>query len=384
MQPKITIIIPVYNVEPYLRQCLDSVANQTMQDIQAICVNDGSPDNSLVILQEYADRDFRFEIIDKPNRGQAAARNTAFPSIRGRYTMFVDSDDWIDLKACENSYWYAEQTQADFVLFQRYWYQQKTAAATPDYRDWPLLCETLGQKKQLLKTARFTACINLWRSDFLLQHSLTFPEGLINEDSFFFWQAVTRAERIAFLPQLLYYHRQHGTSTMRSFGEKRMDIFQIYTLIEEDLRQSGNYSLYRDEFITRKLREGKFVIETIHPKFRQQAEQRFIETIGQEDIDYLKAMKRHRGTRDYCLSLMGIPCPWHRKLVEKACQLTRPLVRHLKPQLRRLQRKVLRRHISPLENRIVQLNDLVCQLCREIVELKASQTESFKPLKKVA
>src|SRR5215469_13757361 len=110
MQPIISIIIPVYNVEPYLRQCLDSVVNQTMRDIQIICVNDGSPDNSRAILQEYANRDSRIEIIDKPNGGQSSARNAAYPHIRGKYTLFVDSDDWIERDLCEKTYRKAEET----------------------------------------------------------------------------------------------------------------------------------------------------------------------------------------------------------------------------------------------------------------------------------
>ena len=96
---------------------MDSVVNQTMRDIQIICVNDGSPDGSRAILQEYADRDSRIEIIDKPNGGLSSARNAAYPHIRGKYTLFVDSDDWIELDLCEKTYRKSEETGAQMTMF---------------------------------------------------------------------------------------------------------------------------------------------------------------------------------------------------------------------------------------------------------------------------
>ena len=91
--PAISIIIPVYNVEKYLRRCLDSVLNQTFQDWQAICVNDGSPDNSAVILDEYAKRDSRFVVVHKENGGSSDARNAGMKHATGDYIMYLDSDD---------------------------------------------------------------------------------------------------------------------------------------------------------------------------------------------------------------------------------------------------------------------------------------------------
>ena len=93
MMPKVSVIIPVYNVEKYLKQCLDSVVNQTLKDIEIICVNDGSTDNSLEILEEYAQKDNRIIIISQENQGQSVARNIALEKATGEYVGFVDSDD---------------------------------------------------------------------------------------------------------------------------------------------------------------------------------------------------------------------------------------------------------------------------------------------------
>lgn len=115
--PRISIVIPVYNAEKYLRHCLDSLINQTMQTIEIICVNDGSKDNSLEILQEYAKRDKRIILLDQPNSGVSVARNNALKKVSGEYYMFLDSDDWIDANTCEVAYNSAIRENADCLIF---------------------------------------------------------------------------------------------------------------------------------------------------------------------------------------------------------------------------------------------------------------------------
>ena len=94
---KVSIIVPVYNVEKYLKRCLDSITNQTLKELEIICINDGSTDNSLKILKQYAHKDKRISIINKQNEGLSVARNTGMEAASGEYIGFVDSDDWIDL-----------------------------------------------------------------------------------------------------------------------------------------------------------------------------------------------------------------------------------------------------------------------------------------------
>lgn len=121
MKPKITIIIPVYNVERYLRKCLDSVVNQTLKEIEVICVNDCSPDNSRAILEEYAECDGRIKVINHTeNSGLGGARNTGVDSADGEYIWFVDSDDFIELHACELLYNTIKREEADVLLFQAF------------------------------------------------------------------------------------------------------------------------------------------------------------------------------------------------------------------------------------------------------------------------
>ena len=113
----VSIIVPVYNAEQYLSECLDSLLGQTYKKIEILCVNDGSKDNSLQILREYQKRDVRIKVIDKINKGVSRARNDAIRAATGEYIMYVDSDDWLDNKACETILKKMVETNADVILF---------------------------------------------------------------------------------------------------------------------------------------------------------------------------------------------------------------------------------------------------------------------------
>ena len=114
--PKVSVIIPVYNVEPYLRNCLDSVINQTLKDIEIICINDGSTDNSLSVLNEYKSKDNRIVVIDKKNEGVAITRNLGIKIVSGDYISFIDADDYLETNTFyEKLYTCALETNSDIV-----------------------------------------------------------------------------------------------------------------------------------------------------------------------------------------------------------------------------------------------------------------------------
>lgn len=117
---KVSVIIPVYNVDKYLSKCLDSVIAQTCSDIEIICVNDGSTDNSAQILSEYSNRDSRIKMITKPNGGLFSARHVGMVSAAGEYLLFVDSDDWIEKTLVEKTLNKITETGADVVIFGAY------------------------------------------------------------------------------------------------------------------------------------------------------------------------------------------------------------------------------------------------------------------------
>lgn len=127
MNGKISIIVPVYNVEQYLSQCLDSLINQTYKNLEIICINDGSPDGSLEILQEYAKKDQRIIIIDQENTGVAEARNRAIKVATGQFMMFADGDDWLELDACETLIGIMDKECPDVIMYSYFReYENKT------------------------------------------------------------------------------------------------------------------------------------------------------------------------------------------------------------------------------------------------------------------
>ena len=122
---KVSIIIPVYNVEEYIHQALDSVVNQTLKDIEIICVNDCTSDKSFEIVKEYACKDTRFNLLEMPfNQGQGVARNKAIETASANYIMFLDPDDWLELDACAKAYKQISENNNDFVFFNLYKYSQ--------------------------------------------------------------------------------------------------------------------------------------------------------------------------------------------------------------------------------------------------------------------
>lgn len=120
IRPKVSVIVPVYNTEPYLRECLDSIKNQTLREIEIICVDDGSTDNSGKILDEYAANDSRFIVIHKENQGPALARQVGLDFAKGEYVKFVDSDDYIDLQTLEICYNEAKKDDVDVLVHGAY------------------------------------------------------------------------------------------------------------------------------------------------------------------------------------------------------------------------------------------------------------------------
>ena len=113
---KVSIIVPVYNMEKYLRECLDSLVNQTLKDIEIICINDGSKDNSLEILNEYSQKDSRIKVINKENEGQGVARNLGISKAQGEFIGFVDPDDWVELDMYEKMYNQAKTLDSEIVI----------------------------------------------------------------------------------------------------------------------------------------------------------------------------------------------------------------------------------------------------------------------------
>ena len=367
---KISIVIPVYNVEKYLRQCLDSIVNQTLRDIQIICVNDGSTDGSLAILQEFAGRDSRIEIIDKPNGGLSSARNAAFPLIRGKYTLFVDSDDWINSETCEKTFYHAEQTGADFVLFFNVQFDHSTGKQLhTSMCDLPLIINSYEQKQVMFQIASISAWDKLWSTRFLKTHKILFKEGLICEDQPFVWKAVMLAEKIAVFPKVLYHYRQRTSSITTSYGRKPLDLLKIFDIIKADIMSLELEREYYNSFLRYKIRGCRNLSQLTTWDIPKSEVMRAIKESLYQDKEAIESTKF--GTRyldNFVRELKG-------DVYAKMCFCLRNVNFYLRALIRPVESlirifKGQHKEKSHLESHINQLCDYVSRQNEEICELR--------------
>lgn len=211
-QPKVSVIIPVYNVEKLLPQCLDSVLNQTLKEIEVICVNDGSPDNSQSILEAYARSDSRITILKKENGGLSSARNYGMQRAKGEYIGFVDSDDFVERDMFQKLYERGVETESDIVVGNLCLYDHKTKEIS-EYRDLQLYLFLKNKVFRAEDYPEFIRNIAAWdriyRRSFLESSKVLFPEGRVYEDAPFTMQTVMLADRISVIPDILYYYRKN-------------------------------------------------------------------------------------------------------------------------------------------------------------------------------
>jgi glycosyltransferase involved in cell wall biosynthesis len=295
MLAKISIIIPVYNAALYLRDCLDSVINQTMNEIQIICINDGSTDNSYEILKEYASRDSRFLIINKTNAGVASARNVGLAHATGKYVLFVDSDDTVDIKLCERVCHKAEQSNADFVLFfhdtpNGHTMTCDTTITLDDKIEW-------NEKKEIFYFA--TIWGKLWRNDFLKKYDLKFYEKLqYTDDSLFYWQGLLLATKISIVPEFLYHYYARENSIMSLRGKRFLTIFDLFTAYKSFLKDHGFYPLLKSFFLRFEIDLICDFYRDIESEYKAKFFERLKNWIGNDEIAYI----RHECYIDYAVT----------------------------------------------------------------------------------
>lgn len=248
MNELISVIIPVYNVEKYLSQCLESVIHQTYQDLEIIVIDDGSTDNGPRICDEYAERDKRIKVIHQKNGGAASARNAGLRVATGEYLAFVDSDDYLEANAYETLLDIMQRTGADIVecafcnefpdrTWDRVFFKKETLFSTVEYLKlytdhW--ICSLIWEK--LYKRSLF--------------EGIEFEEGHRIDDEFFTYQGVMNAKTIAYNPTILYHYRMRSSGVMRdkTVGEKK-----LFDRLE--------YSTIRREKVTSRFTELKQVYD---------------------------------------------------------------------------------------------------------------------------
>ena len=242
MVVKISVIVPIYNVEKYLRKCLDSLVNQTLKDIEIICINDGTKDNSVEIIDEYVKKYSNILLINQENQGLGMARNNAMKYAKGDYIAFVDSDDWIDLDMYEVLYNKAIKTNADIVECDyRMVFENSTKVknrtlfgSLHTWKKFPIACGKIFDwkyvKDDIFDGLRCMVWNRLYKRSLIFDNNLTFPDGKC-EDYPFSLDAVLSAKSIVYCHKTLYnYLIRFGSLSIRedSVQENKEDDDKIY------------------------------------------------------------------------------------------------------------------------------------------------------------
>lgn len=240
---KVSVIIPIYNAERYLRECLDSVISQTLKKIEIICINDGSTDTTQLILQEYQKRDKRIRVITQNNMGAGTARNVGLLEAQGEYVIFLDSDDYFEKKMLKKALKKAVKTSADIVVFTSDTFDESTRKR--ERRDWGLQERYLKNVKEPFSYADMPDYIfnfsngwawdKLYNREFVLNNKLKFQNLRTTNDLYFVFTAFVKAKRIVTLNKV-YVHQRINLS--KSLSATRRKSWKCFYFALSDLKMT--------------------------------------------------------------------------------------------------------------------------------------------------
>jgi Glycosyltransferases involved in cell wall biogenesis len=237
---KVSVIIPVYNTAKYLPEALDSIINQTLQDIEIITINDGSNDNSLQILNDYAQRDSRIKVFSQENSGVAKARNVGMEYAKGDYIYFFDSDDILLPSCLQECLCKCQEYNLDFCFFDaNIFYEGKAHSFPYDYKRYHLLEDRVYGGLEIIKVLnsldkfRVSPCLHLIRKEFIESLNLRY-ESISHEDELFITKLYLAAQRVAMVPKVFFKRRVRENSSQTSPYKKGN--LQAYLYIVDSLR----------------------------------------------------------------------------------------------------------------------------------------------------
>ena len=220
--PKISVIIPVYNTEEYLKECLDSVINQTLKDIEIILIDDGSTDNSGKFCDEYAEKDTRIKVIHQENQGLGRVRNKGLKIAKGEYIGFVDSDDWIAQDFYEKLYNAAIDNDSEIAIAKIKTYYYKKG-----------FFDLYSNKNDLTIVFKSIVCDSIFRKSFLDKYKIKFAEGIVFEDVIFTLKVNCYIKRRFFYVDSYYYYRKDRKNSIMYDFKKSYDAQKVLKSIKE-------------------------------------------------------------------------------------------------------------------------------------------------------
>ncbi|MDR1712880.1 MAG: glycosyltransferase [Coriobacteriales bacterium] len=292
--PLVSIIVPVYNVEPYLRDCLDSLINQTLKRIEIICINDGSSDGSGAILAEYAARDPRVVVLTQENQGQAVARNRGLDRASAPYIMSCDSDDTFAPQMCEKMLATLQHTDVDAVFCDWnliYDIPEELKHDVDEYSRLKFFGRVQLSLDELVNTD-VSLCNKIFKKEIIDRMDIRLPEGLLFEDAYFFDAYMTAANYVYYLHEPLYNYLRREQSTMSdsfSKGGKAADYLEIAFRIHAHYARHNLQERFRDFFWHRFLQCFAFSYDNLSGADQQQVLQAARNFVQQNQADFNQA-----------------------------------------------------------------------------------------------
>lgn len=243
---KVSVLIPCYNADAYLQECIASVSNQTLQDIEIICINDGSTDETLRVIQDCAARDNRIIVIDKPNEGYGKSMNRGLDVARGEYIAIVECDDWIEKNALELLYSTAKKNDADMVKADFVFFDNDTRVETPS---WPLPIapkmygrpfRPLEKNSDIIWSGHPSIWTCLYRNDMIQKNKIRFAEtpGASFQDMGFKPKTFIAARSFVYIPDVILHYRKHSNNSDKN-NSKVFAVCDVHDDADAWLRQSG-------------------------------------------------------------------------------------------------------------------------------------------------
>ena len=255
--PAVSVIIPVYNVEKYLNECLDSVINQTLKDIEIICVDDGSSDKSLEILKSYQEKDNRIKILIQQNKHSGVARNNGLKIAKGEYLSFLDSDDIFELDMLENMYNKAKEDDSDTVVCNFYIYDNDTKESILKNRikeEYVKMSpfSPLDIKDKIFNFSSANAWSKLFKHSLFTNNNLKFIDTICCNDVTCVDTALALSKKISVIDKAYIHYRFVQTSNLTANRNKSAESFLIAVqALENNLKKFGLYDKFKKSFKTR-------------------------------------------------------------------------------------------------------------------------------------
>lgn len=308
---KVSIIVPAYNVERYIEKCLNTLVNQTLEEIEIIVVNDGSTDGTKQKIEKFVEKyPQKIKCYDKTNGGLSDARNYGLPYVQGKYIGFVDSDDYVELNMFEEMYKKAEEENSDMVECDFIWeYTENKSSPIKQKID---IGKMYQNKKEAFIYARVVAWNKLIKRETLERANIKFPKGLRYEDTEFFYKLLPSLNKISFVKIPMVHYIQRSDSIANTQNERVKEIFEIWENIFKFYKDNDLFDEYKNEIeytYTRFLLCSSLlrIVKVGDKKIRKELEQKTWEELNRNFPEWKKnpILKKQKGAKNIYMKLVN-------------------------------------------------------------------------------